>query len=368
MDVAILGVGFCGSFPKSDGLSYRELIRRAATQAYADAGIEASELEGAISCEEDFVSGYSIADEYVPDQLGVQMKSVYTICGDFLHGFSSATMQLKTGRFKLLAVESYCKASNMINKDEVLNFAYDPVWNRFDVTPNYLAGIEMQQFLERSDYSTDDVANVVTDAKAKGLANSLAPYGSHLPKNEILGGRSVASPVTESMIAKPADAAVVFVLGTQEANIKKARKPVFISGTGWSSGNSVLERRDHAASPGTKEATKMAFTEAKVSDPNKDLDAIYISDLYAHRALMHLDAMGIKGGLNEKINPDGGSISMGDLIEANGGARIYDAVLQLRGEAGSHQLPNVKRAVAQGWRGLPTDSCAVVVLDQERTG
>ena len=181
-----------------------------------------------------------------------------------------------------------------------------------------------------------------------------------------LDGRSVASPVTEAMIAKPADAAVAFVLGTQEATIKKARKPVFISGTGWSSGNSVLERRDHATSSGTVDAAKMAFSEAGVSDPNKDLDAIYVSDLYAHRALMHLEAMRIKGGLNEKINPDGGSISTGDLIEANGGARLYDAVCQIRGEAGSHQLPNVKRAAAQGWRGLPTDSCAVVVLDQER--
>ncbi len=362
MDVAVLGVGFCGSFPKSEGLSYREMIRRAAFMAYNDAGVEASDLEGAVSCEEDFVSGYSIADEYVPDQLGVQKKSVYTVCGDFLHGLSSAVMQLRTGRFELLAVEAYSKASNILNKDEVLNFAFDPVWNRFDVTPNYLAGIEMQQFLERSDYSANDVAQVVAAAKEKGLSNTLAPYGSQVSGSDVLKGRTVAAPVTESMIARPADGAVVFVMGTKEVAIKKARKPVFVSGTGWSSGTSVLERRDHWKSDGTAEAAKMAYAEAGVSNPKKDLDGVYLSDLYAHRCLMHLEGMGIKGGVGEKINPDGGSLSTGDLIEANGGARLFDAVCQLRGEAGSHQIPNASRIAVQGWRGLPTDSAAVVVI------
>jgi len=67
MSVAVMGIGFCGSFPTSDGYSYRELIARAASMAYQDAGIEAEELDGAVSVEEDFISGYSIADEYVPD-------------------------------------------------------------------------------------------------------------------------------------------------------------------------------------------------------------------------------------------------------------------------------------------------------------
>jgi hypothetical protein len=56
---------------------------------------------------------------------------------------------------------------------------------------------------------------------------------------------------------------------------------------------------------------------------------------------------------------------MGDLYEANGGARFYDAVKQLRGQAGSHQVQDAKTALLHGWRGLPTDTCSVVVLDAE---
>jgi hypothetical protein len=37
-------------------------------------------------------------------------------------------------------------------------------------------------------------------------------------------------------------------------------------------------------------------------------------------------------------------------------------VLQLRGEAGAHQLPDVETGLAFGWRGVPSTSGAAVVL------
>ena len=366
MKIVVMGVGFCGAFPVSGGLSYRELIARAAAMAYADAGIEAAQLDGAVSCEEDLVSGYSIADEYVPDQLGVQRKSVYTVPGDFLHGLCSAAMQLRTGQFRMLAVQAYSKASNIMNHDELLHFAYDPTWNRLGVSPHYLAGIEMQQFLRGSDHCERDVADVVVHNKKKGVGNTLAPYASITSSEDVLGARPVSTPVTEPMFAKPSDGAIVVVLGVEDVASESARKPVYISGTGWCSGNSVIERRDHSISEGTELAARMAYEEAGVNSPTDEFDAVYVSDLYAHRELMHLEALQYYDDTLARINPDGGSMAMGDMIEANGGARLYDAILQLRGEAGPHQISGAARIAVQAWRGLPTDSCAVVVLDTER--
>ncbi len=366
MNVVVMGVGICGSFPMSGGVSYRELIARAASMAYADAGIEAWELDGAVSCEEDFSSGYAIADEYVPDQLGVQRKSVYTVPGDFLQGLGSAVMQIKTGQYKMLVVEAYSKASNILTKEEILRFAFDPVWNRLSVSPKYLAGLEMQQFLACSGYSEEDVAQIVSMNKERAIGNPLAPYGNHLSPSDVLGARPIADPVTEPMVARPADAAVAMVVAAEDVALPKARKPVYISGTGWASGNSVVERRDLAISEATEIAAEMAYKEAGIKDPTEDLDAVYVSDLFAHRQLMHLDAMRYIDDSFVTVNPDGGSLAMGDLFEANGGARIYDAVQQLRGEAGAHQIKDAKRIGVQAWRGLPTDSCAVVVVDGER--
>ena len=64
------------------------------------------------------------------------------------------------------------------------------------------------------------------------------------------------------------------------------------------------------------------------------------------------------------VNPSGGSIGMGHTLEMSGLLRVVELVLQLRGEAGKHQVNGVHTGVAQCWRGIPTASGAVVVLEK----
>jgi acetyl-CoA C-acetyltransferase len=361
MGVAVMGVGMTGAVPTSDGLSYRELIADAARMAYRDAGVEADEVDGAVSVEEDFVSGYSIADEYVPDQLGMVRKPVYTVCGDFLHGFGSAVMQIETGRFEVLVVEAYSKASNVLEKDELLHFAFDPVFNRLGVSPPYLAALEMQRYLEAAGAEPTEVGEVVRWNRERAKDNPTAPYGASLEVSDVLDGRPVAAPLTDLMFPRHADAAICVVVGSERA-ARGASRPVPVLGTGWGSAGSILERRDLARSEGTLIALATAADEAGVADP-ADLDVVYLSDLYAHRQLMHMDALGVDDF--ETINPDGGALGGGDLLEATSGARLVDAVRQLRGEAGAHQVDGAASALVHGWRGLPTDSCAVAILGTE---
>ena len=279
MNVAVLGIGLCGFTPTSTGLSYREMIAKAAKMAYTDAGITIDQIDGAVTVEEDLISGYSIADEYTPDQLGVVRKPVYTIPGDFLHGIGSAVMQIQTGRFKIVVVEAYSKASNILTKDELLRFAFDPVYNRFSVSPHYLAGIEMRTFLNESGYSLEDVAEVAVRNRRNAIANPLAAYGGDYNVADVLGSRAVASPLTELMMSRHADGAVVVVLGTEEKAREFARKPVYIAGTGWASGNSIIERREHGVSVGTEIAAAAAYKEAGIVDPAEEIDAFFVDRL-----------------------------------------------------------------------------------------
>jgi len=366
MGVSVMGIGITGAVPTSDGLSYRELIVKAARMAYQDAGIEPAQLDGAVSVEEDFVSGYSISDEYVPDQLGMVRKPIYTINGDYLHGFGSAVMQIQTGEFDMLVVQAYSKASNILEKDELLHFAYDPIFDRLGVSPHYLGSIEMQRYLDGSDYDLLDVAEVVRRNREQAIANGGAAYGTTLSIEDVLDGRPVATPLTDLMFARHADAAVCIVIGTDEKAAEYSRYPVPVLGTGWGSADSIVQRRDLEGSVGTAIAAREALGEAGIEDPAVECDVLYLSDLYAHRQLMHMDAMGFGDEMLPLINPDGGALGGGDLYEATGGARLADAVRQIRGEAGAHQLPQVETAFVHGWRGLPTDSCAVAVLGSER--
>jgi len=62
------------------------------------------------------------------------------------------------------------------------------------------------------------------------------------------------------------------------------------------------------------------------------------------------------------VNPSGGSLGCGHLLDASGLARVLEVVLQLRGEAGPRQLPDVETGLAFGWRSVPTTSGAAVIL------
>lgn len=53
---------------------------------------------------------------------------------------------------------------------------------------------------------------------------------------------------------------------------------------------------------------------------------------------------------------------MGNLLEVNGLARASEIVLQLRGEAGARQIEGVNIGLAQSWRGVPSNSGAVLIL------
>ena len=79
--VGIVGIGTSGFRATTPDVSYRELTYEAATKAYLDAGIGPDDVGSFVATSEDFLEGYSIADEYSPDQLGGVLKSVHTVPG-----------------------------------------------------------------------------------------------------------------------------------------------------------------------------------------------------------------------------------------------------------------------------------------------
>ena len=128
--VAIIGVGTTGFRATTPDLSYRELTYEAATKAYMEAGIEPKDVDAFVSTAEDFFEGYSIADEYAPDQLGAVLKPLYTVPGDFIHSLASAYMMIMSGVAEISVVQGMSKASNMLTLSEMVGFAMDPIYNR----------------------------------------------------------------------------------------------------------------------------------------------------------------------------------------------------------------------------------------------
>ena len=131
-EVAIVGVGCTGFNSVTPDVSYKQMMFEAATRAYHDAGNidPRKDIDAFISVAEDYWEGFSIFDEFVPDQLGAVLRHLFTIAGDSIIGLATAYMLIKTGHFDVVAVESHGKPSDILTLNDVVSFAMDPILNR----------------------------------------------------------------------------------------------------------------------------------------------------------------------------------------------------------------------------------------------
>jgi acetyl-CoA C-acetyltransferase len=377
--VAIVGIGWAGYRPLTPELSYKELMYQAAVRAYDDAGIHPrTDIDTFVTAAEDFYEGTSIFDEYVPDQLGAKQRPVQTIAGEGLHALASATMQILTGRFATAVVECHSKASNILTLPQIQSYAMDPVLNRpLGVHPVFIAGLEMQHYFHATGTTHEQCAHVVVKNKHNALRNPSAAYGARINIDDVLNSDPVAEPLSRLETADHADGAIVLVLANADRARALNQTPVWIRGMGWANGSYALESRHWATAGYATQGAKIAYRQAGIDDPRKVIDFTEVDDAFAYKELQHLEAVGLfepgqagpatADGLTAAdgelpVNVSGGTLGEGHLLDASGLARVVEVVLQLRGEAGSRQLPAVSTGLVVGWRGVPTTSGVVAVL------
>jgi acetyl-CoA C-acetyltransferase len=378
---AVIGVGVIAARPTSEHVSFKEMMFEAAQKAYADAGVDAPEIESFVTCAEDLTEGISIFDEYTPDQLGAVKKPMHTLTQDGLHGIADAVMQIRSGLVGLVVVEAHSKHSNLENPNAILNYALDPVYNRpLGFNPHVIAGLEMNAFLHERGIPEGQCAQVVAKNRAHALKNIAAAYPLKLRAEDIESSPYLCYPLREAEIAKSADGCVAVVLASESRASQIKSRPIWVRGVGFANDSPTLESRDWIEAQYIRSAAAMAYRQAGIEDAGKEIDIFEVDDSYAYKELQHLMALGIYspavltgrvGAYDEPVNGklavnvSGGSLGMGHTSEASGLYRLAEIVFQLRAEAGPRQLKKAKVGLAQSWRGVPTTSGAVVILGQE---
>jgi acetyl-CoA acetyltransferase len=126
----------------------------------------------------------------------------------------------------------------------------------------------------------------------------------------------------------------------------------------------------------TVDASRAAFEMAGVGP--KDIHVAQLQDTESGAEVMHMAENGfcehgeqeqlIQSGATRiggsmPINTDGGCLANGEPIGASGLRQVYENVLQLRGEAGSHQVPGNPRLGYTHVYGAPGIS-AVTILQR----
>jgi acetyl-CoA C-acetyltransferase len=378
-EVAIVGVGWSPFRSITPDISYKEMMYEAAVRAYRDAGIDPRrDVDSFVTVAEDFNEGTSIFDEYVPDQLGALHRPVQTITGEGIHGLAAAVMQILTGQFDVVVVEAHSKASNILTLPHIMAYAMDPVFNRpLGLHPYFIAGMEMERYLAETGTPHVACAQVAVKNRRNALANPLAGYGADVTLEDVLNSDPVAEPLTRLECADHADGAVVMVLAAGQTARALTDRPIWVQGVGWANDTFWLESRPWGQAGYAYQAAQMAYRTAGIESPRMEIDLAEVDDTFAYKELQHLEALGLcrpgeawmltmEGGTEIDgefpVNPSGGSLGQGHLLDCSGLSRALELVLQLRGEAGERQVEGAEVGLAFGWRGVPTTGGAAVIL------
>jgi acetyl-CoA C-acetyltransferase len=296
-------------------------------------------------------------------------------------GLATAYTLIKTGEFNTVVIEAHSKVSDVLTFNGIVNFALDPIFNRpLGGHPHYMAGLEMTRFLHETGNTREQCAQVVVKNRRNALSNPYAAHGAHITMEDVLQSEPYFRPLNRLDISPPSDGGIVMVIASETVAKKLNDKPVWVRGIGWNSDTSWPESREWGRAIYAELAADMAYKKAGIRSPQKEIDFAEIDDSFSYKELQHLEALklcrrGEAGKLTEEgeteingnlpVNVSGGLQGMGYAIEASGLHRVFETVLQLRGEAGKHQICDAKTGVAQIWRGVPTATGAVAVLSME---
>jgi len=152
------------------------------------------------------------------------------------------------------------------------------------------------------------------------------------------------------------DGSAVIILAAGDVAKRYTDAPVYLRGIGQASDTMALhDREDMTALRATRLAASQAYKSAGV-DPD-DIDVADVHDCFTIAELIATEDLGFfpKGEGGEAavdgrtaldgdvaINPDGGLKAKGHPVGATGVAMAYEMFKQLRGEAGGHQVSDVR--------------------------
>ncbi len=377
----MIGVGWYGFKPSVPELSFREMMFEAAVRAYSDANIDPRrDVDAFISCQEDFWEGVAISDEFAPEPIGGVLRPTMTITGDGLQCIGQAYAMIKTGAFETIVVEAHAKPSDILSIQEIYELALDPQLRVLNFgNPLFQAGLDAVAYMRRSGARREHLALVAYKNKNRGLLNPRASHAAPVRLEDIMESGTVIYPMSRYEIAEFTDVAINIVLASESKAKGYTDKPAWIDGVGWATelGSGAIEWHSWGRMPSMKLAAQMAYKQAGIESPLKQVDFAEVEDRFSYMELLTLEELGlgglegvprllesgyydVKGGL--PVNPSSGSLSLGASLEATGLSRLLEAILQLRGEAGGVQLSDARKAIVASWRGPPTYTSAVVIV------
>ena len=380
MDVAIVGIGI-HPFGRTPGLSGLQQGAYAARQALADAGIEWRDIEFAFGGSASSGNADALSNEL--GLTGIPFINVANGCATGGSSLMAAYSAIKSGQHDLGLVAGFDKhdrgAFNADPKALGLDEWYGEVGMM--MTTQFFA-MKIQKYMHDYGISKKTLAMVSEKAFINGSLNPNAWRRQPVGLEEISNSMMVNDPLTKFMFCSPSEGGVALVLCRADKATQYCDTPVYLK-------SAVLKSRrfgsfevfapsqalEQVNGP-TYDASAAAFEMAGIGP--EDIDVAQLQDTESGAEIMHMAENGfcehgeqehlIQSGATRidgrlPVNTDGGCLANGEPIGASGLRQVYENVLQLRGDAGEHQVPGDPKVGYTHVYGAPGIS-AVTILER----
>jgi acetyl-CoA C-acetyltransferase len=194
------------------------------------------------------------------------------------------------------------------------------------------------------------------------------PYAHlHLPDINVDAVRAspmLWDPIRYLETCPSSDGACAMVLADDELG-RKARRPAWVLGTSVRSEPILFPGRDGVSPRAGSDCARDVYAQAGITDPRRQLDVAELYVPFSWYEPMWLENLGlaapntgwrlveegvtaVSGDL--PVNPSGGVLSS-NPIGASGMLRFAEAALQVRGEAGEHQVAGARLGLGHAYGG-----------------
>jgi acetyl-CoA C-acetyltransferase len=172
-------------------------------------------------------------------------------------------------------------------------------------------------------------------------------------------------PIRYSETCPSSDGACAIVLGSEKVG-DAARKPsAWVHGTAMRSEPTMFAGRDSVNPRAGRDCAKDVFRQAGIEDPRRQIDVVEMYVPFSWFEPMWLENLGFaEVGEGWKLTESGATAMDGDLpvncsggvlcsnpIGASGMLRFAEAAMQVRGQAGEHQIDGARVALGHAYGG-----------------
>jgi len=364
----VIGIGQTKYDAKRIDVSMPGLVREAALRALEDADLSFADIDAVvIGKAPDMFEGVMLPENYLADAIGATGKPLLRVHTAGSVGGSTANVAMSlihAGIHDRVLTIGWEKQSE---SNAMWGLTISPPFGVAVVAGagGYFAPL-IHAYIERSGAPEDTGIRTALKDRQNALLNPLAHLRiPDIDFDKIANSPMLWDPIRYLESCPSSDGACAMVLAREDLAEQAPTAPAWVHATAMRSEPNQFPGRDAVNPQAGRDAAADLYKQGKISNPRKEIDCAEIYVPFSWFEAMWMENLGFapegegwkmvyEGATaldgDMPINMSGGVLSS-NAIGASGMIRYAEAAMQIRGQAGEHQVDGVRKSMGHAYGG-----------------